>query len=69
MGVTLPALRLPLEALGYEITGELPVFGMFDRGAVGKDEALLTRASEMGRRFAASMLLDSNGSPGTGAHG
>ena len=28
MGFTLEAMRLPLEALGYEVIGELPVFSI-----------------------------------------
>ena len=58
MGFTLEAIRLPLEALGYEIFEEFPVFGIFDRGAVKKDEEILTKASEIGRRFARSILID-----------
>jgi len=34
MGFALDAMRLPLEALGYEIIGELSVFGIFDRAKV-----------------------------------
>jgi multimeric flavodoxin WrbA len=57
MGFTIEAMRLPLEALGYEILEEFPVFGIFDRGAVKKDEEILTKASELGRRFAKSILI------------
>ncbi len=58
MGFTIEAIRLPLEALGYEILEEFPVFGIFDRGVVKKDEEILTKASELGRRFAKSILID-----------
>jgi hypothetical protein len=58
MGFTIEAMRLPLEALGYEILEEFPVFGIFYRGAVKKDEEILTKASELGRRFAESILID-----------
>ena len=57
MGFTIEAMRLPLEALGYEILKELPVFGIFDRGAVKKDEEILTKASELGRKLAKSILI------------
>lgn len=58
MGFTIEAIRLPLEALGYEILEEFPVFGIFDRGVVKKDKEILTKASELGRRFAKSILID-----------
>ena len=48
MGFTLEAMRLPLEALGYEIVGELPVFRLFHRGKVKEDHAALTKAGELG---------------------
>jgi multimeric flavodoxin WrbA len=59
MGFTLEAMRFPLQALGYEIIGELPVFGIFDRGAVGKDENALEDAKKLGRRLAESILESS----------
>jgi len=58
MGFTIEAMRLPLKALGYEILEEFPVFGIFDRGAVKKDEEIMTKASELGRKFAKSILID-----------
>jgi multimeric flavodoxin WrbA len=58
MGFTIEAMRLPLEALGYEILQEFPVFGIFDRGAVKKDEEMVTKASELGRKLAKSILID-----------
>lgn len=33
IGLALDAMRLPLEALGYEVIGQLPVTGIFDKGA------------------------------------
>ncbi len=48
MGFTLEAMRLPLQALGYEIIGELPVFGVFDRGKVREDKEILMRARKLG---------------------
>jgi len=58
MGFTIEAMRLPLQALGYEVFEELPVFKIFDRGAVKRDEEILTKASELGRRFAQSIVPD-----------
>ena len=57
MGFTLEAMRLPLEALGYEIVGELAVFGLFDRGIVKKKEEILVKASILGRDLGNSILL------------
>ncbi len=48
MGFTLDAMRLPLEALGYEIIGELAVFGVFSRGKVKERKEILTKASALG---------------------
>lgn len=56
MGFALEAMRLPLEALGYEIVGELPVLGVFDRGKVKDNEDVLVSAQELGNRLALSLL-------------
>lgn len=48
MGFTLEAMRLPLEALGYEIIEELPVFGVFARGKVKERKKILDKASDIG---------------------
>ncbi len=37
MGFTLEAMAYPLEALGYEIVSQVPVFRIFDRGKVKND--------------------------------
>ncbi len=52
MGFTLEAMRRPLEAIGYEIVGELPVLGIFDRGKVGQEEEVLNAATMLGRELA-----------------
>jgi multimeric flavodoxin WrbA len=52
MGFTLEAMRMPLEALGYEVVEKFPVTGYFDRGVVRKDEGLLSKAFRKGRNFA-----------------
>ena len=55
MGFTLDAMRLPLEALGYEVVGELAVLGLFDRGIVIKKEDILVKASMLGRDLVKSI--------------
>ncbi|MBW2055958.1 MAG: flavodoxin family protein [Deltaproteobacteria bacterium] len=55
MGFTLEAMRLPLEALGFEIVGELAVLGIFDRGMVSKRGETLARASSLGADLAESL--------------
>jgi hypothetical protein len=56
MGFTLEAMRLPLEALGYEIVGELPVFGVFDKGKVKENNDILIEAAKLGSDLAESLL-------------
>ncbi|WP_235619611.1 flavodoxin family protein [Paucidesulfovibrio longus] len=51
MGMTLEAMRLPLEALGYEIVGELAVLRVFDKGGVRGHENALSKAEELGRKL------------------
>ena len=55
MGFTLEAMRLPLEALGYDIVGELPVFGLFDRGVVKEHREILDSAHDLGGRLAQAL--------------
>lgn len=55
MGFTLDAMRLPLEALGYEIIGELPVLALFDRGKVKEESEILLKASKLGSDLAKSL--------------
>jgi multimeric flavodoxin WrbA len=52
MGFTLDAMRRPLEALGYEIMAELPVFNVFDRAKVKEDPAILQKARDLGADLA-----------------
>lgn len=56
MGFTLDAMRLPLEALGYEIIAEIPILSVFDRGAVIAHEEVLTHVEDAGRALAAAIL-------------
>lgn len=55
MGFTLEAMRRPLEALGYEIVGELAVFGIFDRGKVRDDPEVLSQATRLGSELAEAL--------------
>jgi multimeric flavodoxin WrbA len=56
MGFTLEAMRFPLEALGYEIVGQLPVFGIFDSGKVKEKKKVMTKAQKLGNDFAKLLL-------------
>jgi hypothetical protein len=57
MGYTLDAMRRPIEALGYEIIGALPVFGVFDKGKVKENRETLVEASDLGAELAEKVLL------------
>ena len=57
LGVTMKALRMPVNALGYEIAGELPVLGKFEAGIVDKDPDVLEQCTELGRKLV-KILLD-----------
>jgi multimeric flavodoxin WrbA len=48
MGFALEAMERPLQALGYEIVGKLPVLGIFDAGLVAADEEVMARAHKAG---------------------
>lgn len=56
MGFTLEAMRLPLEALGYEIIGELSVYKIFDKAKVKDDEQALKKAEELGAGLAHALM-------------
>lgn len=60
MGATMDMLRLPLQALGYGITGELPVFGVFDAGKVKEQTETMARARDLGSDLARSLGVDKN---------
>jgi len=55
-GFTLEAMGYPLTALGYEVIEDFSITGIFDRGAVRKEMALLNAAFERGRRLAEILL-------------
>ncbi|NDV23171.1 flavodoxin family protein [Desulfovibrio sp. JC022] len=52
MGFTIEAMRLPLEALGYEIVEELPVLRLFDRGIIAEHQEIMERAQNAGIKLA-----------------
>ncbi len=51
MGFTLEAMRRPLQSLGYAITGELAVFGLFDAGKVAEQPDVLIQSENIGARL------------------
>ncbi|TVM18679.1 flavodoxin family protein [Oceanidesulfovibrio indonesiensis] len=55
LGVTMPALRLPLESLGYQIVGEHSVLGLFPAGKVRSQQNSLNRCAELGAALAGAL--------------
>jgi multimeric flavodoxin WrbA len=55
LGVAMDALRLPIEAFGYQITGELQVLGKFEAGIVGKDQDVLQQCDELGKKLGTAL--------------
>lgn len=51
MGFTIEAMKKPLQALGYEIVGELSVFKIFDKAKVKEDKTAIEKALEAGARL------------------
>ncbi len=56
MGFTLDAMRLPLEALGYEVVGELPVFKVFEKKKVKEHEEVMLQAEKMGAELGKALM-------------
>jgi hypothetical protein len=52
IGLTLDAMKIPFEFLGYELVGELLVTGIFDKGAVRSDSELMEKARSIGAQLA-----------------
>lgn len=52
MDLTLETIRRNIEALGYEVTDELPVLGIFHKGRVREYPQILKQAEALGRRLA-----------------
>lgn len=55
MDLTLATLRLSIQALGYEIVGELPVLGIFPKGKVREYPEILEKADRLGKQLGASL--------------
>jgi len=51
MGFTLEAMRLPMEALGYEIVDELAVFKIFKKGGVKAEPHIHEKVSEIAKKM------------------
>lgn len=52
MGFTIEAMKMSLTALGYEIVGELAVYGIFDRGKVKNNIEVMNKAKALGKKLA-----------------
>ncbi len=55
MGVVMQAMRLPLEALGYEVLEEIAILRLFDRGVVKEHQGSLEQARAAGARLARAL--------------
>jgi len=55
MGFTIDAMKHPLEALGYDIVGQLSVFKIFDKAKVAKDNQAIKKAHALGVKLAQSI--------------
>ena len=55
MGFTLDAMRFPIEALGFEVVGELAVFNIFDKAKVKENKEVLIKATKLGSDLAQSL--------------
>ncbi|GIQ85369.1 hypothetical protein KIPB_007019 [Kipferlia bialata] len=48
MGFAMEAMRMPLEALGYQVVGELPVLKTFGKGRVVDNPEVMEEACRLG---------------------
>jgi len=55
MGFAIEAMSKPMEALGFEIVGTLPVFKAFEKGAVKKQQEIMDKAYELGMKLGRSL--------------
>lgn len=51
LGFAIEAMKMPMEALGFEVVGTLPVFKSFEKGAVKKQNEVMEQAFELGRKL------------------
>lgn len=52
MGFTLEAMRMPLQALGFEIVAELPVLRLFDKGIIAEHQSIMDEVRQTGTDLA-----------------
>lgn len=62
LGVCIEAMRLPLQALGYEIVAELPILNLFDRGIIARHEDIMARGRLAGQQLARAINPGSDAS-------
>jgi len=48
LGFAIEAMQRPMEALGFDVVGTLPVFNSFEKGAVKKQKEVMDKAFEFG---------------------
>ncbi len=56
MGFTLEAMRIPIEALGYQVIGEQAVFSIFDKGKVKDENKILETAYSLGKDLGKAVM-------------
>ncbi len=56
MGFTLEAMRIPIEALGYQIIGEHAIFKVFDKGKVKEDSKSMEKVFKLGHDLAKAVI-------------
>jgi hypothetical protein len=49
--LALQAMRLPIEALGYEVIGEIPITGIFEKGEIINYPDILNQAELLGKKL------------------
>ena len=52
LGFAMDAMRMPIQAFGYQVAGQMSVLGKFEAGIVGKDPSALNKASKLGKKLA-----------------
>lgn len=58
IGLSMTALRLPIASYGYEIAGEIPVIGIFDKGGVCEYPDVLSDTRNLGFEMAKTLLKE-----------
>ena len=56
LGFAIEAMQRPMEALGFEIVGTLPVFNSFEKGAVKKQKEIMNKAFELGVQLGQQLM-------------